>query len=383
MKLEIYVLNIPMKTAFSHSVTTRKFADCIILKLDDKGKTGIGECVPRKYVTGETVDSVINDLLKIDWHVLLSGVDFSSSKSAVESIALSGERSKLLEKGSMNAWCVIEMALFDFTGKYFNKSVSELLQNYHADYKVINSHINQAFATSQVLDFSLTPEEFLKKRGPFHFIKIKVGKSIENDVHTLETIRKALGYDVKISVDVNMGWTFDEAMESIPLLDKYNICYYEEPFKARNYEWYQRLRQKLKIKILCDETVCSIDDAKNAVEHNSCDAINIRISKCGGLLNSIKLMEFCRDNGLEYQIGAQVAETGPLIAAGRHLAAVANGYFTYEAGQPDRYFEKFICSPMPLVDRKVNMAYHVDGSGLGVSLNKYVNLYSVRKINLA
>ena len=53
----------------------------------------------------------------------------------------------------------------------------------------------------------------------------------------------------------------------------------------------------------------------------SCDLFNLRLSKCGGFIPSLRLAQFARQHGLGYQLGCQIGETAILSAAGRHFAS--------------------------------------------------------------
>jgi L-alanine-DL-glutamate epimerase-like enolase superfamily enzyme len=163
-------------------------------------------------------------------------------------------------------------------------------------------------------------------------------------------------------------------------LQKFHIGYYEEPLAKQNFSDYKNLRIKTQCKILLDESLCTTQDAMHAVQHQACDALNIRLAKCGGFIQSIEILKISLANKISYQIGVQVAETGPLLAASRIMASITNDYFAYEAGQPDRQFEQYIISPMPIVDRSTNYATPIHGSGLGVYLNEKFKQYIKQEI---
>jgi L-Ala-D/L-Glu epimerase len=101
-----------------------------------------------------------------------------------------------------------------------------------------------------------------------------------------------------------------------------------------------------------------------------------------GISKSIEILKLAHQNSLAYQLGAQVAEIGPLIAASRHLAYAVKGYFAYEGGQADRYFKEFIVHPIPLVDRKTNLAAPIQGNGLGLELNQNYQHLIQKRINI-
>jgi L-alanine-DL-glutamate epimerase-like enolase superfamily enzyme len=117
-----------------------------------------------------------------------------------------------------------------------------------------------------------------------------------------------------------------------------------------------------------------------AVTQDACDAFNIRISKCGGLVSSVRLIDFALRHGIAYQIGVQVAEVGPLINASRTMAFFYGRHFTAESGQSDRFFDTFVVSPAPAVDRKLNRISRPTGVGFGLTLNNEANVYAVNSI---
>ena len=72
--------------------------------------------------------------------------------------------------------------------------------------------------------------------------------------------------------------------------------------------------------IMLDESLCGMVDAEEAIAGGLCDLFNIRLSKCGGFIPSLRLVQVARRHGLGCQLGCQVGETAILSAAGRHFA---------------------------------------------------------------
>ena len=71
---------------------------------------------------------------------------------------------------------------------------------------------------------------------------------------------------------------------------------------------------------MLDESLCGMADAERAAADGLCDLFNLRLSKCGGFIPSLRLAQFAARHGLGYQLGCQVGETAVLSAAGRHFA---------------------------------------------------------------
>ena len=127
---------------------------------------------------------------------------------------------------------------------------------------------------------------------------------------------------------------------------------------------------------MADESLCDIEDAKKLVDRKACDMFNIRISKCGGLLDSLKIAKFATQAGISYQLGCQVGETGILSAAGRHFASCVNGVKYLEGS-----YAKFLLVEDIVLEKLCfgygGFARPLKGVGLGVTvdegiLDKYV-----------
>ncbi len=85
------------------------------------------------------------------------------------------------------------------------------------------------------------------------------------------------------------------------------------------------LRRDVKTPIMLDESLCSRVDAERAIEAQSCDLFNLRLSKCGGFIPTLRLAQLARQHNLGYQLGCQIGETALLSAAGRHFAGTVTG----------------------------------------------------------
>ena len=101
----------------------------------------------------------------------------------------------------------------------------------------------------------------------------------------------------------------------------FDITAVEQPVAACDLEGMRRVRQETGLKVIADESLVIFDDAVNLIREQACDVFNVRVSKCGGLISSLRIAELGLEAGVKVQVGAQVGETSLLSAAGRHLAA--------------------------------------------------------------
>jgi muconate cycloisomerase len=116
---------------------------------------------------------------------------------------------------------------------------------------------------------------------------------------------------------------------------------------------------------MLDESLCSFCDARRAIERGTCDLFNLRLSKCGGFVPSLRLAQLARQHGLRCQLGCQVGETAILSAAGRHFAAsVAD--LRYVEGSYDRHLVKEALATRDITFGWGGWAPAFAGPGLGV-----------------
>jgi muconate cycloisomerase len=119
---------------------------------------------------------------------------------------------------------------------------------------------------------------------------------------------------------------------------------------------------------MLDESLCGEHDAKLAVEQGTCDLFNIRLSKCGGFIPSLRLAQLAKRHGLGYQLGCQVGETAVLSAAGRHFAASVRDIRFLE-GSYDRHLVRESLGSRDMTFGWGGWAPALAGGGLAVTVD--------------
>ncbi|MFI9630547.1 enolase C-terminal domain-like protein [Streptomyces sp. NPDC052042] len=365
---ELYRVELPMAVGFDHPARKRSVSDSLVLSLEVAGLSGIGECAPRQYVTGETSAHVAHALRALPLEVIAASVRDTDPALLLARLLREGAAALYSLPGGNNLHCLVETALLDLLGKHLSLPARDLVPAPDGPDGTA-AVTSSALPVSQVLDLSLDVEEFLDTRGPFHFVKTKASHDIARDVRTVTAIRARLGDRVPVLVDANMSWTPEQAVGHTRALREAGATFVEEPLAKGAWEQLARLRAEGGLPIMLDESVCTLDDARAALAHGACDAFNIRVAKNGGPVAAARLAGFAREHGFGFQIGVQVAEVGPLITAGRTLAFRNPDALTVEGGQSDRFFPDMIVSPQPAVDRDTNTVADVVGHGFGLELN--------------
>src|SRR6202030_2216521 len=99
-----------------------------------------------------------------------------------------------------------------------------------------------------------------------------------------------------LRIDANEAWTPEEAADRIRQLEPYGITSVEQPLAHSAADSLRELRSRVKTPIMLDESLCSMVDAERAVAGGLCDLFNLRLSKCGGFIATLRLAQFAARN---------------------------------------------------------------------------------------
>lgn len=359
-----------MRSVFAHARMQRAASDNVLLRLRHGGLEGVGECVPRDYVTGETPGSVIAAITSLDletvWSRLPAG-SFGEAVRAVEALDLA-ERLRHGTRPALATACCVELALLDLLAQREGVSIRETAAAMGLPSSWLRSPAERHPLT-RVLDGSRTPEQALGQPPFLPVLKIKVGLGRELDVARVKACRELGGPDLTIAVDANMAWSLDEACTMADLLRPFSIAWYEEPLAQRELDQCRVLRERTDVRVMLDESLCSMSDARDAIEAGASDLWNIRLSKCGGLVASLRLVEMARAHGLQYQLGTHPGAEAVLRAAEWQLACTIDGFVAVEAVPSQRVFEEELVRERLEVDFQEGKLVPLRGPGLGVTLD--------------
>jgi L-Ala-D/L-Glu epimerase len=312
--IDVASATLPLRFSFGHALAARRESTNVYVRLTlDDGTVGYGEGVPREYVTGETAQSAFAALCDHQAPALVGRTIDSPDEvpAAIDAAAPAGGVPL-----TNTARCALELALLDACGKRFGRSVVDWLAPNPAP----------SVRYDAVIPFTspkkLVAISVLVRALAIRQVKIKVGDDLERDLDSLRLLRRLLGSTVDLRVDANCAWpSTDVALESIAAMRRYRISAVEQPVPPGDLDALARITAETPETIIVDESLRTLEDARVLVEARACNAFNIRVSKCGGLLGSMAIAHFGTDAGLDLVVGAQVGESGILSAAGRHLAA--------------------------------------------------------------
>lgn len=369
--LKAFHVRIPLRKTIKHASYTRRESENLVVecRLAD-GTVGYGEGVPREYVTGETVATGLELLRRTDWIGQLgSPRDFAGAVDVIRRLTLPTIANDQRGCQGNAARCAAELALLDAYGKCFGVSLHDLLL-YLPDCASIyqpRAKIRYSGAITSKADLRERVSAWKVLLGCFHHCKVKVGTAGQDDVARLRRFRRIMGRGMDVRIDANEAWTPENVVEKVRALEPFGINAIEQPVPHEQVSCLREARRRIKTPVMLDESLCSRWDAERALADGTCDLFNIRLSKCGGMIPSLELALFATRNGLGFQLGCQVGETGLLSAAGRHFACNVRGTRWLE-GSYDHHLVREWLTRTDITFGWGGVARPLLGPGLGVEV---------------
>jgi muconate cycloisomerase len=370
-ELTAYHIRIPLRQTIRHASHARTSTDNIVVRcvLED-GSEGLGEGVPRDYVTGETIDESIELMRRSDLAAQIELCrDFAQAANLAERLCLAPVPGDERHCQGNAARCALELAILDAYGKRFGEPLATVTRLLAPELHQFRNWVRYSGAIlSPSTGFRVRVAALGLRLWRFPDVKVKVGMAEHDDAFRLRNIRRRLGWKTDLRVDANEAWSKNIVVDRIRELEPYQISSVEQPVPHLEVEVLREVRRQVRTPIMLDESLCSRVDAERALEHGTCDLFNLRLSKCGGFIPALRLAQFASQHGLGYQLGCQVGETALLSGAGRHFAAsVAN--LLHVEGSYDRHLVREALGRRDITFRWGGWAPALTGSGLGVEID--------------
>jgi len=394
-RLTAFHVPIALRKPVRHASFTRTDNDTLLIRcvLRD-GSVGWGEALPRTYVTGESIDTAWHQLA----HTCLSTLadarftDPFATAYAVSRLPLhsAAENSQTTHRECFgnSVRCALELALLDATGRCCRRSLADLIRE-QPEFTDI-SQFTSSVRYSGVLTSQSPADQILSalKMRLFGFeqVKVKVGTAGLSDVTCLARARTILGRHCGLRLDANEAWHCENLREQVEPLLQFQPLSLEQPVPHTEVSGLGEVRrqflQPAGLPVILDESLCSAADAQRAITGQWCDAFNIRLSKCGGILRSLQLVQLARKHGIRCQLGCQVGETGILSAAGRHFACSVSDLWFLE-GSFDRFLVRDRLTEQDLTFGRAGRAFSLLEPGLSVAVDECrVRQLAIRSLEL-
>jgi len=292
--------SLPLSDPFSIARGTQEYADTVVVQITDgDGRTGIGGAAPSAHY-GETIETVIAVLPEL--FEVVSDLDDPYQLDAIE------RRLKERLRGNPAARTAVSIALHDLVARRLDVPL----------YRYFGLDPEESVETSYTIGLDSTKRMIEKTEEAVEaghsVLKVKLGTN--RDIEIVDAIRETAP-EATIRVDANEAWTPHQAVSVIEELAGYDVEFVEQPVPAENPENLKFVYDRSALPIAADESCIQLSDVPAIADR--ADIANIKLMKCGGLREALRMIHTARAHGLEVMLGCMI-ESNASIAAGAHLA---------------------------------------------------------------
>ena len=229
-----YILNFKRPSGTSRGVMTTK--ETWFIKLENQGKTGVGEC---GILRGLSIDDRPDFEAKLKW--VCDNIEFGLEKLLKELIEFPS-----IQFGLETAFKSLESEdQFQLFPSEFTKGNDSI---------PINGLVwmgSEAFMRTQIKE---------KIESGFNCIKLKIGAiDFQTELEILKSIRKEFSVsDIELRVDANGAFSPVDALEKLKRLSEYHIHSIEQPIKPKQFEAMAQLCKETPLPIALDEELIGV-----------------------------------------------------------------------------------------------------------------------------
>jgi len=295
VKITTTIYELHLRQAWTLSRGTWDIRRNVLVRLERDGLVGYGEAapIPRYEESAESNQAFIEQARPILDKDLW---EFDDRWREIDRLA----------PGQNAAKAALDMAILDWVGKSLKIPL----------YKFFGLNKNKTVPTTFSISLAEVPvmQKTAQEAKDFQVLKIKLGS--KDDKKIIEGLREVTNRPIR--VDVNEGWKDrQQALEMINWLADKNVEFVEQPMPAANLEDYRWLKERVKLPLIADESVHKIQDVPALA--TGFHGINIKLMKCGGLQEALRLVAVARSLNLKLMLGCMI-ESSLAISAGATIS---------------------------------------------------------------
>ena len=214
-----------------------------------------------------------------------------------------------------------------------------------------------------------TPADLVERAAAAHkqgYKKIKLKIMPGRDIQFIAAVREALP-DAHLMADANNAYRLEDA-DHLAQLDNFDLMMIEQPLEHMDIAQHAKLQQQLRTPICLDESITSVNRARDMIELGSGRIINIKPGRVGGFTSSIRIHDIAEQNGVPVWCGGML-ESGVGRAYNVALASLPNFTLPGDLSPSARYWEKDIVKPEWTMSEEGTVRVPNDVAGIGVEVD--------------
>lgn len=278
-----------------------------------EGVTGVGECSAFPMIAGETQATCFE-----------MARDFAGLWKNKPALAIQDRMQELdlFTAGNYTAKSAFDLALHDIAAKVAGQPLYRFLGGKQ---KSIESDLTIGIDTPE----KMAEQAVAFKAKGVNIIKVKLGKDPIVDVERIRQIRESIGGTIRLRIDANQGWSYEEAFQTLTALARYDIEFCEQPMRKWNDERLPELCRLSPIPLMADESVFTHHDADRLIRNKACHYINIKFAKSGGIQEARRINQVAENNSIACMLGGML-ESRLALSAKVHFAMAHDNIRFYD-----------------------------------------------------
>ena len=334
-RITAYQVDLPLKEGsynWSEGKSVSVFDSTVVAVETEDGLIGYGECCPLgPFYLPSYAEGVRAGIKELGPHLI--GLD------ATNHFYLNQIMDQSL-KGHPYVKSPIDVACWDIKGKIANLPVSNLLGGVYGDdfilYRAISQENPQAMA-NKVKEY---------RNEGYRRFQLKVGGNPDEDIERIRAVSEQMEPGEKLIADANTGWVSHEALRVVNAVSDIDV-YIEQP--CLSYDECLAVRKKTNHPFILDESINGMGTLLKGYQDGAMDAVNIKISKFGGITKAALARDICSELGIAMTI--EDTWGGDIVTASiAHLAHSTDPKLLFTATDFNSYVTVDIASGAPKRD---------------------------------
>ncbi len=295
-QLETEIIRLKLRHTWTTTMSSSEYRDTLHVRFTRDGITGHGEGAPIVRYKENAVDAQRAAQSVQD---LVTGADPWQFQKLMTEVFHR-------VPGQYAAKAALDIALMDWVGQKLGVPLYR--------YFGLDPHDAPITTFSIGIDTPEITRQKVREAEPFPVLKIKVG--LDTDEATIAAVRSVTNKPLR--VDANEGWKDkEEAVRKINWLARQGVEFVEQPMPADMLEETRWVRQRVSLPLIADEACQHASDIPKLVGIFA--GVNVKLDKCGGILETFKMLQMARALGLKTMLGCMISSSVSVTAAA-HLS---------------------------------------------------------------
>ena len=302
MRLEFEILELQTRHEFhiARAAAPAARRNVWVRLIDESGLEGWGEAAPNAYYQ-ESAETVLVALRS--YQEILAPLRAGTIDIAVTENRLSADR------GNASARAAVSAALHDLVGKRRNLPA----------WRMLGLQPREQLSSYTIgIDEIEVMRRKTREAASYRILKVKVGTDRDEEILTMLREERP---DAIIRVDANTGWTVQQAIELLPLMERFNIELIEQPLPPDDLDGLAAVTRASRIPIIADESCKTAADVERL--RGKVHGVNIKLAKCGSIGEALKIVRAAREANMQVMLGCMIESTLG-IAAAAQVASLAD-----------------------------------------------------------